>query len=113
MCHCKITISYETLQIIEGIFKFLNLSDRLVASTVCLSWYEASLASSFWKNVALVIENSIDDASVSLKSTRKPFQHVKIKVGLSIDDDNKKFLSSNHSSFILNYLLFHILGCKF
>lgn len=67
----------------------------MVASTVCLSWYEASLASNLWKDVALSIENSMDDASSIFKLTRKPFQHVKIKVCSKKHDCTKLFFA-NH-----------------
>ncbi|EFX84856.1 hypothetical protein DAPPUDRAFT_99207 [Daphnia pulex] len=67
------------LEIIEKILKYLKPSDRLVATTVCLSWYEASLTFSLWKDVVVTMENSLDEAAAICQFTRKPIQHVRIK----------------------------------
>ena len=70
------------MQVIEEVFKYLSPSDRLIASVVCRAWYEASLTKKNWKDISLTLENSLDDAAYVLRFTRKPVQHVRIKVGL-------------------------------
>ncbi|XP_057377162.1 F-box/LRR-repeat protein 7-like [Daphnia carinata] len=67
------------LEIIEKILKYLKPSDRLVASTICLLWYEASLTMSLWKDVVITFENSLDDAACVFQWTRKPVQDLKIQ----------------------------------
>ena len=57
-------------------------SDRLAAAIVCLSWYEASISRLLWNDIILVLDNSMEDVAQVFKHTRKPIQHVRIKVNL-------------------------------
>ena len=71
------------VQIIEQILAYLKPSDRLAAATTCLSFYEASLSRLLWNDIVLVLDNSIEDVLYHIfKQTRKPIQHVRIKVNL-------------------------------
>jgi len=79
------------IEIVEEILFYLKPSDRLAASLTCTLWHEASLLQCMWKDMRVIIENSVEEAAFALKCTRKPVQHLILKDVIFTHHDNNFF----------------------
>lgn len=101
------------VEMISHIFEFLKFKDRKVASTVCWSWYNASIQPRFLKKVVICLKdiNKMDDVLKIYTKSLLPFFAFRI-LEIGIEDLDYAEGSTNENRWDWVYTIWPLLAPK-